>query len=133
MFKFSFELHSWYKIGKSWLPWLPSNSFYQAKTYGRYFFDLGFLSRTFTIHKRAGEEGGYFFNSSLPLPPVSQTCRHWPDNYCRELALYKKLTSRLELVHYKFNLCLGPLAKLLSEYHNLSVENNLKEILTSFK
>ena len=41
-----------------------------------FFFCLGFLSRTFTIHGTAGEEGGYLFNSSLPLPPASQTLRH---------------------------------------------------------
>ena len=35
-----------------------------------FFFYLGFLSRTFTIHKTAGEGGGYLFNSSLPLPPA---------------------------------------------------------------
>ena len=38
-----------------------------------FFFYLGFLSRTFTNHWTAGEGGGYFFNSSLPLPPSSQT------------------------------------------------------------
>ena len=45
----------------------------------KYFFFfsyLGFLSRTFTIHRTAGEGGGYLFNSSLPLPPASQTLRH---------------------------------------------------------
>ena len=41
-----------------------------------FFFYLGFLSRTFTIHGTAGEGGGYLFNSSLPLPPASQTLRH---------------------------------------------------------
>ena len=40
-----------------------------------FFFYLGFLSRTFTIHRTAGEGGGYFFKSSLPLPPASQTIR----------------------------------------------------------
>ena len=35
-----------------------------------FFFYLGFLSRTFTNHRTAGEGGGHFFNSSLPLPPV---------------------------------------------------------------
>ena len=37
-----------------------------------FFFYLGFLSRTFTIHGTAGEGGGYLFNSSLPLPPASK-------------------------------------------------------------
>ena len=35
-----------------------------------------FLSRTFTNHRTAGEWGEHFFNSSLPLPPASQTLRH---------------------------------------------------------
>ena len=41
-----------------------------------FFVYLGFLSGTFTIHGTAGEGGGYLFNSSLPLPPASQTLRH---------------------------------------------------------
>ena len=49
------------------------------------FFFLSFLSWTFTIHNRAGEGGEYLFNSSLPLPPTSQTHRHYPRDYCREL------------------------------------------------
>ena len=36
-----------------------------------FFFYLGFLSRTFTIHRPAGEEGGYLFSSLQPLPPTS--------------------------------------------------------------
>ena len=41
-----------------------------------FFFYLGFLSQTFTIHKTAEEGGGYFFNSSLPLLPASQKLEH---------------------------------------------------------
>ena len=41
-----------------------------------FFFYMGFLSRTFTNHRTAGEGGGHFINSSLPLPPTSQTLRH---------------------------------------------------------
>ena len=41
-----------------------------------FFFCLGFLSRTFTNHRTAGEEGRCFFNTSLPLAPASQTLRH---------------------------------------------------------
>ena len=33
---------------------------------------IGFLSWTFAIYRIAGEGGGYFFNSSLTLPPTSQ-------------------------------------------------------------
>ena len=36
-------------------------------------FNFGFLSRTFTIYSTSGEGEGYFFNSSIPLPPASQT------------------------------------------------------------
>ena len=36
---------------------------------------LGFLSQTFTNHRTAGKGGGYFFNSSIPLLPASQTLR----------------------------------------------------------
>ena len=43
-----------------------------------FFFYLGYLSQPFTNHRTAGERGGYFFNSSLPLalPHASQTLRH---------------------------------------------------------
>ena len=41
-----------------------------------FFFSIWvFLSRTFTIHRTAGEGGGHFCNSLLPLPPASQTLR----------------------------------------------------------
>ena len=41
-----------------------------------YIFYLSFLSELFTIHMTVGEEGGYFFHSSFPLPPVLQAFRH---------------------------------------------------------
>ena len=50
-----------------------------------FFFYLGFLSRTFTIHRTAGKGGGYLFNYSLPLPAASQTLRHQAGDYCREI------------------------------------------------
>ena len=49
------------------------------------FFYPGFLSQPITNHRTAGKGGGHFSNSSLPLPPASQTLRHWPGDYCREL------------------------------------------------
>ena len=49
------------------------------------FYILYTFSRTFTNHRTAGEGGGHFFNSSLPLPPASQTLRHQTGDYCREL------------------------------------------------
>ena len=50
-----------------------------------FFFYWGFLSRPFTNHRTVGEEGGHFFNFSLPLPPASKTLRHQLCDYCREL------------------------------------------------
>ena len=50
-----------------------------------FFSNLGFLSRTFTNDRTAGEGGGHFFNSALPLPPTSQALRHSPRDYWREL------------------------------------------------
>ena len=44
---------------------------------------LDFLSRSFTIHRTSGKGGGCFFNSSLPLPPASQTPRHQPSDCFR--------------------------------------------------
>ena len=41
-----------------------------------FFFYLAFLSRIFTNHWTAGEGGGHFLNSSLPLSPASQILRH---------------------------------------------------------
>ena len=40
------------------------------------FLYLAFLSRIFTIHRTAGERGGYLIIFFLPLPPASQTRRH---------------------------------------------------------
>ena len=37
---------------------------------------MGFLSQTLTIERTAGKGGRYLFNSSLPLPPASETFRH---------------------------------------------------------
>ena len=44
-----------------------------------FFFLSGFSFTTiqpFTNHRTEGEGGGHFFDSSLPLPPVSQTLKH---------------------------------------------------------
>ena len=47
------------------------------KRYGIYFFSIWvFFHEHFMIHRTAGEGGGYLFNSSLTLPPVSQTLRY---------------------------------------------------------
>ena len=50
---------------------------FQLEIFLGFFLFLGLLSRTVTIRKTAGEGGGYLFNSSLPLPPASQTLNHW--------------------------------------------------------
>ena len=56
---------------------LRFNGFVSVNIYVNvFFFYLGFLSRTFSNHRTAGEGGGHFFDSSLPLPPASRTLRH---------------------------------------------------------
>ena len=50
-----------------------------------FIFYVGFLSRGFTNHRTVGEGAGYFFNSSLTLPPVSQVPRHQPGDCCTGL------------------------------------------------
>ena len=49
-----------------------------------FFFYQGFLSRTFTNHRTAGEGRRHFINSSLPIQPALQTLRHQPGDYCRD-------------------------------------------------
>ena len=56
---------------------------FSAKCSEFLFFLTGFFSRRFRNHRTAGEGGGYFFNSSLPLSPASQTLRHQLGNYWR--------------------------------------------------
>ena len=41
-----------------------------------FFLYLSFLSQPFTNHKTAGQRGRHFFNTSIPLPPTSQTLGH---------------------------------------------------------
>ena len=65
---------------------LRFNGFVSVNIYVNvFFFYLGFLSRTFSNHRTAGEVGGHFFNFSLPLPPASRALRHQPGDYCRKL------------------------------------------------
>ena len=47
--------------------------------------NIQYLSRISTIHRTAGELGGYLFNYSLRLLPTLQTLRHYQRNYCKEL------------------------------------------------
>ena len=46
---------------------------------------MRFLSLKFMIHRTTGERGAYPFHSSVPIPPTSQTLRHYTGDYCREL------------------------------------------------
>ena len=46
-------------------------SFSRQISFSKFFFlYVFFFSRTFTNHRTTVEEGEYFFNSSLPLPPA---------------------------------------------------------------
>ena len=44
-------------------------------TQNKFFFYVGYLSRKFTILRTTGEGRGYFFDSSLPIPPSSPAFR----------------------------------------------------------
>ena len=63
----------WVKVNfpmKSWITYFLSKSLLKSLAEVLFFFFyLGFLSRTFTIHRAAGAGGGYQINSSLPFPP----------------------------------------------------------------
>ena len=50
-----------------------------------FFFLSGFSFTNIHESQDCREGGGHFFNSSLPLPSASQTLRHQPGDYCREL------------------------------------------------
>ena len=54
-----------------------------SKTYDLFFY-LSFLSQTFTIYGTAREERDYLFDSSVPLPPTSQTFKHYSGDSYRE-------------------------------------------------
>ena len=49
------------------------------------FFLSGFSFTNIHYLQDSRGRGGYLFNSSLPLPPASQTLRYQPGDYCREL------------------------------------------------
>ena len=75
-----FPVSSGTAILQIFVEWLPKKLFTVF-----FFFYLGFLLRTFTNDRTAGQGEGHFFNSSLPLPPASQARRHWPGDCCGEL------------------------------------------------
>ena len=81
------HLRAFERRKKLWVEGNIEGLLYEAMTIQkRFFFSIQvFLSRTFTNHRTAGEGGGHFLNSSLPLPPASQTLRHQPGDCCREL------------------------------------------------
>ena len=51
-----------------------------------YFFLSGFSFTSIHESQDCRGRGGHVFISSLPLPPASQTLRHWPGDHCRELS-----------------------------------------------
>ena len=58
-----------------------------------FYFLSEFSSATIHEPRNCRERGRTFFNSSLPLPPTSQTPRHQPGDYCRELTSAHKQQS----------------------------------------
>ena len=64
-------------------PCLPH---YLAHDINKFFFSIWvFFCEHSRITGLQRKWGGYFFNPSLPLPPASQTLRHWPGDCCWEL------------------------------------------------
>ena len=63
---------SYLKTGRN-----PLKSCVQTVTlYDFAFFYQGFLSQAFTNHRTAGEGDGFFSNSTLSLPPASETLKY---------------------------------------------------------
>ena len=54
------------------------NLFFYIVKQNYLFFLSGSFFTNIMIHRGAGERVGYFFNSSLLLPPTLQTLRHYP-------------------------------------------------------
>ena len=58
------------KSGIQTLKWANGRDRYEPSFY------LGFLSRTFTNHRRTRGKWGYFLQPALPVPPASQALRY---------------------------------------------------------
>ena len=91
----------------------PTGFFFHKIKNIRELSSLTFLAK-FTIHRTVGEEGGYFFNSFLPLPPVSETSSiswvtaaessplHIVSGWTRNSFERKSLTTKLRAVYISF-------------------------------
>ena len=62
------------------------------------FFSIWVSIREHSRITGCGEGGGNFFNSSLPLPPASQTLKHYPGNAYFTSAHNQQLNSNQELL-----------------------------------
>ena len=98
-----------------------------------FFFYLVFLLRTFTNHRTAEERGGHFSDSLLPLPPASQTLRHQPGDYCRELtsAHSQQSDSNWELTCIIFKMIEGFKAYMILIHSRLQISNYMHLIQRS--
>ena len=83
-----------------------------------FFFLSGFSFTTIHESQDCRGRGRVFFNSSVPLPPTSQTHRHWLGDYYRQLtsahrqqsdsnreplvSKHKSLTTKLQALNFKF-------------------------------
>ena len=88
---------------------------------GNFFFLSGFSFMNIHDSQDSRGRGGYLFNSSLPLPPASQTLRHQPGDYCRELTSaysWQPDSNREPLVSER--------KSLTTKLHALKSSNNLK-------
>ena len=79
MFGFQYIFYSFTQLIKEGFFYFvkkKKNHFFNSFVSVKFFFYLGFLSQPFANQRTVGEGGGHFFNSSLSLPPASQTLRH---------------------------------------------------------
>ena len=58
---------------------------YKLNFFSKFFFLSGFFFTNIHYSQDSRGRGDYFLKSSLPLSPASQTPRHHPGNYWREL------------------------------------------------
>ena len=73
----------------------------KATQFYNFFFSILVLCNKhsrFTGQQEKGKARGYLFNCSLQLPPTSQTLKHLPGDYCRDLtsALSQRPSSNQE-------------------------------------
>ena len=101
-----------------------------------FFFYLSFLCRPFTNHRTTAERGEPFFSSSLPLSPASETLRHQPGDYYREVtsAHRQQLDSSWQSLGSKRkSLSYTPFIQLSYYKNNFQSEKFSSDVFSNFR